>query len=58
MLTFVKSRNNIWLALVNSRKVIGYAVRDRSVETFKRLWDKISDKIEQSFTLIAETLII
>ncbi len=51
MWTFVKSRNNevwIWLALeVNSRKVIGYAVGDRSVNTFKRLWDGISDKIKR-----------
>jgi len=43
MWTFVRSRNNeiwIWLALeVNSRKIIGYAVGDRSIETFKRLWD-------------------
>ena len=39
--SFVRSRKNeiwIWLALeVNSRKVIGYAVGDRSVDTFKRL---------------------
>jgi IS1 family transposase len=51
MWTFVKSRNNevwIWLALeVNSRKIIGYAVGDRSVNTFKRLWDRISDKIKR-----------
>jgi len=31
---------------VNSRKIIGYAVGDRSVNTFKRLWDGISDKIK------------
>ena len=43
MWTFVKSRNNeiwIWLALeVNSRKILSYAVGDRSVYTFKKLWD-------------------
>ena len=43
MWTFVRSRNNeiwIWLALeVNSRKVLAYAVGDRSIETFKLLWD-------------------
>ena len=47
MWSFVKSRNNeiwIWLALeVNSRKVIGYAVGDRSVYTFKRLWDGLDE---------------
>ena len=38
MWTFVKSRENeiwIWLALeVNSRKVLAYAVEDRSICTF------------------------
>ena len=51
MWTFVKSKSNevwIWLALeVNSRKIISYAVGDRSVYTFKKLWDKISDKIKR-----------
>jgi len=51
MWTFVKSKDNevwIWLALeVNSRRIIGYAVGDRSVNTFKRLWDGISDKIKR-----------
>ncbi len=51
MWTFVKSKSNevwIWLALeVNSRKIIGYAVGDRSVYTFKKLWNGISDKIKQ-----------
>jgi len=50
MWTFVRSRKNeiwIWLALeVNSRKVIGYAIGDRSVHIFKKLWGKISDKIK------------
>jgi IS1 family transposase len=52
MWTFVGSRKNevwIWLALeVNSRKVIGYAVGDCSITTFKRLWDGISNKIKHS----------
>jgi len=51
MWSFVKSRNNeiwIWLALeVNSRKVLAYAVGDRSVYTFKKLWDGISDEIKR-----------
>ena len=50
MWSFVKSRENeiwIWLALeVNSRKVLAYAVGDRSIGTFKRLWDGISDEIK------------
>ena len=52
MWSFVRIRKNevwIWLALeVNSRKVLAYAVGDRSVCTFKRLWDglgKIKRKI-------------
>ncbi len=32
---------------VNSRKIISYAVGDRSVNTFKRLWDGISEEIKQ-----------
>ena len=32
---------------VNSRKVLAYAVGDRSIDTFKQLWDGISDKIKQ-----------
>jgi IS1 family transposase len=52
MWTFVGSRENdvwIWLALeVNSRKVIGYAIGDRSINTFKRLWDGICDKIKRN----------
>ena len=51
MWSFVKSRENetwIWLALeVNSRKVLAYAVGDRSIYTFKQLWDGISDKIKR-----------
>ena len=51
MWTFVGSRKNevwIWLALeVNSRKVIGYTVGDRSINTFKRLWDAIHPKIKR-----------
>ena len=51
MWTFVRSRKNeiwIWLALeVNSRKVIGYAIGDRSINTFKRLWNTIHPKIKQ-----------
>ena len=47
--TFVKSRSNevwIWLALeVNSRKVLSYAVGDRSVETFN---DYGNDKIKSN----------
>ena len=50
MWTFVKSKSNevwIWLALeVNSRKIIGYAIGDRSVYTFRKLWDRIDDKIK------------
>ena len=50
MWTFVKSKSNevwIWLALeVNSRKIMGYAVGDRSVYTFRKLWDRIDDKIK------------
>jgi len=38
----------IWLALeVNSRKILSYAVGDRSVYTFKKLWNGISDKIKR-----------
>ena len=51
MWSFVRKKENeiwIWLALErNSRKIIGYAVGDRSVDTFKRLWDGISDKIKR-----------
>ncbi len=49
MWTFVKSKSNevwIWLALeVNSRKI--NAVGDRSVYTFKKLWNRISDRIKR-----------
>ena len=52
MWTFVGSRENevwIWLALeVNSRKVIGYVIGNRSINTFKRLWDGICDKIKRN----------
>lgn len=51
MWSFVRKKENeiwIWLALeVNSRKILSYAVGDRSVKTFKRLWDGISNKIKQ-----------
>jgi len=51
MWSFVRKKENevwIWLALErNSRKIISYAVGDRSVTTFKRLWDRISDKIKR-----------
>jgi len=51
MWSFVRKRENeiwIWLALeVNSRKILSYAVGDRSVYTFKKLWGKISDKIKR-----------
>ncbi len=51
MWNFVRKKENevwIWLALeVNSRKIIGYAVGDRFVDTFRRLWDGISDKIKR-----------
>jgi len=58
MWTFVGSRENevwIWLALeVNSRKVIGYAIGDRSIDTFKRLWDGISDKVKRKATFYTD----
>ena len=51
MWSFVRKRENeiwIWLALeVNSRKILSYAVGDRSVYTFKKLWNGISDKIKR-----------
>ncbi len=48
MWSFVRKRENDWLALeVNSRKILSYAVGDRSVYTFKKLWGKISDKIKR-----------
>ena len=53
MWTFVRVRKNevwIWLALeVNSRKVLTYAVGDRSVCTFKKLWDGL-DKIKRKIS--------
>ena len=52
MWSFVRSRKNeiwIWLALeVNSRKVLAYAVGNRSIDTFKKLWDGISDEIKNN----------
>jgi len=51
MWSFVRKKENevwIWLALErNSRKILSYAVGDHSVDTFKRLWDGISDKIKR-----------
>ena len=51
MWSFVRKKENeiwIWLALeVNSRKILSYAVGDRSVYTFKKLWDRIDDKIKR-----------
>ncbi len=45
MWSFLGKRKNevwIWLALeVNSCEILSYSVGDRSVETFKRLWDGI-----------------
>ena len=51
MWSFVRKKENeiwIWLALERiSRKILSYAVGDRSVDTFKRLWDGISDEIKR-----------
>ena len=51
MWSFVRKKENeiwIWLALERiSRKILSYAIRDCSVETFKRLWDGISDEIKR-----------
>nr|WP_244403289.1 IS1 family transposase [Ferroglobus placidus] len=49
--SFVKKKENeiwIWIALErNSRKIISYAIGDRSVDTFKKLWDGIGDEIKR-----------
>ncbi|ADC64414.1 IS1 transposase [Ferroglobus placidus DSM 10642] len=49
--SFVRKKEKevwIWIALErNSRKIISYAVGDRSVGTFKRLWDGIGGEIKQ-----------